>query len=146
MMYRVPKRILFETFEHFRRCGHGRRECQVLWISEWSAIEDINSLVHPRHDGHFGGFTIDGAWLNSLWLELAKSKSGIRVQVHTHPDEAFHSTIDDDFPTIHTPGFLSLVIPRFGLGEIGFDDSYLTEIGPDGGWQQVRIRDRLEVT
>lgn len=71
---------------------------------------------------------------------------GIRVQVHTHPEEAFHSETDDAFPIIHKPGFLSLVIPNFGLGPTGFENAYLTEIQPDGRWQEVAIPSRLVLT
>jgi hypothetical protein len=62
---------------------------------------------------------------------------------HTHPGEAFHSSIDDEFPIIHKPGFLSLVIPNFGLGPVGFADAYLAEIQPNGRWNEVSISSRL---
>jgi len=71
---------------------------------------------------------------------------GIRVQVHTHPAEAFHSAVDDAFPIIHTPGFLSLVIPNFGLGPVGFNDAFLTEIQHDGRWREVALAERIIVT
>ncbi|MDB5513884.1 MAG: hypothetical protein JWQ17_642 [Tardiphaga sp.] len=35
----------------------------------------------------------------------------------------FISKTDDDYPIIHKPGFLSLVIPGFGLGPVGFKDA-----------------------
>lgn len=91
------------------------------------------------------GFQLDSAWLNRFWLDLADTGSGVRVQVHTHPGAAYHSGTDDAFPLINSTGFLSLVIPRFGQGPIGFDEAYLTEIQADGGWRQVSISDRLEV-
>jgi hypothetical protein len=67
------------------------------------------------------------------------------VQVHTHPGAAYHSTTDDAFPLIHSPGFLSLVIPRFAQGPIGFGDAFLAEIQPDGGWRAKSINDALEL-
>jgi hypothetical protein len=45
-----------------------------------------------------------------------------------------------------TLGFLSLVIPNFALGQIGFDEAYLTEIRHDGRWQEVPIAERLILT
>jgi hypothetical protein len=64
----------------------------------------------------------------------------------THPGKAFHSRVDDEFPIIHKPGFLSLVIPNFGLGPVGFEDAYLAEIQPDGTWRQVFISSRVMLT
>jgi hypothetical protein len=118
----------------------------VLWTSSWHSPDEISDVVHPGHQAHGGGFTLDSEWLHKFWLKLAETNSGIRVQVHTHPGGAFHSRTDDQFPIIHTPGFLSLVIPNFGLGEPSFKDAYLTEIQPDGTWQQVSISARLVVT
>ena len=77
-----------------------------------------------------------------IWLQSG-ARVHFRVQVHTHPLEAFHSPTDDEFPIIHKPGFLSLVIPNFGLGPVGFEDAYLTEIQGDGGWREVAIPSRL---
>jgi len=143
--YKVPRRVLDDTFTHFRSCGRGRRECQVLWVSPWDAPETITTVVHPEHEAHGGGFVLDNHWLNDFWLDLARESSGIRVQVHTHPGDAFHSPIDDAYPIIHTAGFLSLVIPNFGLGPEGLDRAYLTEIQENGGWQQAVIAKRLIV-
>ena len=143
--YRLERKLLDETSEHFRACGGGREECQVLWLSPWAQPDTITKVVHPKHTAHMGGFVLDDAWLNAFWLELGDTDMGIRVQVHTHPREAFHSRTDDDYPVIHRPGFLSLVIPNFGLGPVGFDDAYLTEIQESGRWQQMHIPSRLVI-
>lgn len=146
MFYRLDGGVLEATFKHFRACGCGRRECQVLWLSSWDSPQDISRVVHPRHKAHLGGFVLDDQWLSKFWSELGDVNMGIRVQVHTHPGEAFHSATDDAFPIIHKPGFLSLVVPNFGLGPIGFDEAFLTEIQSDGRWQEVAIPSRLVLT
>jgi hypothetical protein len=91
------------------------------------------------------GFELDSDWLSSFWTQLADTKTGVRVQIHTHPGAAFHSPVDDAFPIVHTPGFLSLVIPDFALGGINFERAYLTEIGQAGEWRQVACGARLEI-
>jgi hypothetical protein len=131
---------------HFRDCGRGRRECQVLWLSPWDKPQTITTVVHPEHEAHAGGFVLDDRWLNDFWLALSEKGLGIRVQVHTHPQQAFHSQTDDAFPIVHTNGFLSLVIPNFGLGPVGFDEAYLAEISEDGRWHQAKISERLVLT
>lgn len=123
----------------------GRRECQLYWASSWSDPPGLTHLIHPKHKSNFHGVTLDSAWINKFWLELAERGLGVRVQVHTHPGEAFHSDTDDAFPLIHETGFLSLVIPDFGMGPVGFDRAYLTEIQADGSWQQVPISERFVI-
>jgi hypothetical protein len=144
--YSLPRRFLHETFAHFRGCGRGRRECQVLLLSPWDAPETISGAVHSNHGADRDGFALDDRWLTQFWLSLARENLGIRIQVHTHPGPAFHSPTDDAFPIVHTPGFLSLVIPDFGLGPIGFDDAFLAEIQMDGRWCQVPIADGIVLT
>jgi hypothetical protein len=88
---------------------------------------------------------LDSAWLNNFWIDLARTRSGIRVQVHTHPAAAFHSDLDDEYPIVHSPGFLSLVVPNFAQGPVGFNGAYLTMMQADGSWKQVDIDSHLEV-
>jgi hypothetical protein len=38
------------------------------------------------------------------------------ARIHSHPDEAFHSPVDDTNPALTANGSLSLVVPFFGLG------------------------------
>jgi hypothetical protein len=144
MRYRVPAALLVETFALLRQCGGGRRECQVLWTSEWARPETISGVVHPEHRAHAGGFELSSGWINEFWLELSRTGRGIRAQVHSHPHEAFHSSTDDAYPIIHSVGFLSLVVPDFAQGSVGFERAYLTEITPTGGWREVSPHSRIE--
>lgn len=145
MAFHVPRKVLSLTFDHLRMCGRGRCECQVLWTSSWSAISKITDVVHPKHRAHVGGFEVESGWLTAFWLDLAEKEQGIRVQVHTHPGEAFHSHVDDAYPMIHTPGFLSLVIPEFAKGDVGFEDAFLAQLGEDGRFREVPICQHLKV-
>lgn len=137
--FQISHHLLSETFEHFRECGCGQRECQVLWASSWQSPLAISRVIHSQHSGHAGGFNVESPWLTKLWLELAAANEGIRIQVHTHPQEAFHSEIDDGFPIIHSEGFLSLVIPDFGVHGPTLERAYLTEISTDGRWNSLPI-------
>jgi hypothetical protein len=101
--------------------------------------------VHPRHTASAVGFRVDNDWLNAFWMRLADEDLGVRFQIHTHPGAAYHSATDDAFPLIRAAGFLSLVIPRFAEGTIGFDGAYLTEVQPDGSWLEKAINDALEI-
>jgi hypothetical protein len=145
MRYKVPFNILVRTFDYFRLCGRGESECQVLWTSAWQTPQAITNVVHPIHIADADSFVVDSDWLNALWVRLADTDQGIRVQVHTHQKRAFHSPSDDAFPIIHTPGFLSLVIPNFAMGSVDFNKAYLTEITTGGSWREVRCEDYLEI-
>lgn len=143
--YRLPRRMIEETFTFFRSCGANERECQLYWLSPWDDTLNLSRVVHPRHSSSRYGLTIESAWIGQFWNDLADRGLGVRIQVHTHPGEAFHSETDDSFPLLFDPGFLSLVIPDFAMGPVGFAQAYLTEVQPDGSWKQVNIGDRINV-
>jgi hypothetical protein len=139
----VPQTVLKCTFDQLRRCGRGRRECQVLWTSSWNNPSQITDVVHPQHRAHIGGFEVESDWLTKFWLDLGRLNAGVRVQVHTHPGEAFHSATDDAFPMICTPGFLSLVIPNFATGAATLEEAFLAELDDRGRFMQVPVHARL---
>jgi len=92
-----------------------------------------------------GGYEVDGGWLSTFWKELGQYREGVRLQVHTHPAEAFHSATDDEWPVVHMPGFLSLVIPNFAKGEPGLEGCHLAELQEGGRWSAVDAAAKIEV-
>jgi hypothetical protein len=137
--------MIAETFAILRSCGQYQRECQLYWVGPWADLAQLTEVVHPEHVSNSYGLTIDSDWISKFWANLADRDLGVRVQVHTHPFEAFHSATDDKYPLLFEPGFLSLVIPNFASGRVGFNDAYLTEVQQDGTWREVSIRERLAV-
>jgi hypothetical protein len=145
VMFRLQGSMIEETFEILRSCGSNKHECQIYWLSSWDSPSVITEIAHPLHTSSRAGLCIDSEWINKFWLELARRNLGVRVQIHTHPDEAYHSATDDEFPLVHSVGFLSLVIPNFAMGSVGMQDAYLTEMQPSGRWQQVDVRSRIQI-
>lgn len=143
-MITVPAAVLDDTFGILRPCGGGKRECVAYWLGPVEQPTAVDEVVHPRHASDAHGYQVDDAWLTAFWFELARRRKAVRAQVHTHPDRAFHSASDDGWALVHTPGFLSLVIPRFALGPVGFDRAFLAE-RVQGGWRPLRVHDRLRV-
>ena len=144
-MYRIPRRMIEQTFATFRSCGENQRECQLYWLSPWANPNVLTEVTHPKHWSSRYGLRIESDWINQFWNDMAERGLGVRLQVHTHPAEAFHSATDDAYPLLFDAGFLSLVIPDFAMGPVGFRNAYLTEIQPDGSWRQVPIRERIIV-
>lgn len=145
MRLRLSRSVLEETFALFRRCGDGQRECQAFWIGSWRTPDVVSEIIHPAHSATAASVAVDDAWMNDFWLLLAERGMGLRAQVHTHPGAAFHSATDDAFPVIASEGFLSLVIPRFAAGPVGFDQAFLARMDPIGFWREAAISDCLEV-
>jgi hypothetical protein len=134
MALTLARGIVASTFGKFRRCGQGRDECVIYWTGPRETPGAVDDAVLPRHRAGSDWYETDPAWVTSFFLELRRNGRTARAQVHTHPTAAWHSCIDDRYPLAPSPGFCSLVIPRFGTGPVGLDDSYLAIVGSDGAW------------
>jgi hypothetical protein len=141
----VPEAILEQTFAQFRACGLGRAECVTWWLGPLAEPRVVAEVVHPLHTATAGGYDIAGPWQNEFWLRLASNELELRAQIHTHPGSAFHSSRDDSMAAIQTVGFLSLVIPDFGLGKSSLHGAYLAERAPDGSWLAISPSSRIEL-
>jgi hypothetical protein len=144
-MYNLSRRMLDKSFAIFRSCGGNRRECQLYWLSDWDTPSDLIEVSHPRHAASRFGLSIDSDWITEFWNDLSHRRRSVQVQVHTHPRAAFHSAVDDAYPLLCHAGFLSLVIPDFAMGPVGFENAYLTELQPNGNWREVPINSRLRL-
>lgn len=140
----ISARFIADTFAIFRDCGGAQRECIVYWLGPVNLPHTVDEIVHPYHIAIDGGYEIDDRWVTNFWFELARRQKSVRVQVHTHPHEAFHSATDDHWALIHTPGFLSLVIPDYATGQATLDNVFLTE-RIVRGWREIPVVSRLHI-
>ena len=60
------------------------------------------------------GLLIPGSEYTRLGTLVAEVRRDFCGQLHSHPEDAFHSPTDDANPTMRFGGALSVVIPRFG--------------------------------
>lgn len=63
------------------------------------------------------------------------------ARIHSHPDEAFHSPVDDANPALTAEGSLSIVVPFFGLGLRRGLESCAVYVYGHGEWVAVARED-----
>lgn len=122
------------TSRETRSCG-AHRECVVYWTVSLDAPECVVDVVHPEHTSTPWHYEVADRWLGAFMVDLYRDRRTVRAQVHTHCDAAFHSPTDDMWPLVHTPGFLSLVLPRFAREPLSTASMYLAVIGAEG-WHE----------
>lgn len=130
----LPESVLHETIRQLAQCGAGEAECMLFWFGPADDSETVVGTVHPAHRRSPYGCEVESNWLNSLWFELAEKRLSLRAQIHTHPGLAFHSAIDDEFPIVSQPGFVSVVVPDFGSGPIDLNTYWVGILQNDGSW------------
>ena len=131
---RLPRPVLEGSFRQLRECGAGRAECVLYWCASLDQPDLLARAVHPVHRAGHGGYEVDPDWVTPFFLELRRTREAVRVQVHTHPHGAGHSRTDDQYALVPATGFLSLVIPCFAAGPVGFAGAVLVQLQPDGTW------------
>ena len=139
---RAAPGVLAKSFERFRCCGQGRRECVVYWTGPLSEPGFVDAVEHPLHTATPFGYEVDSGWVTSFFVRLRHNRRSTRAQVHTHPRRASHSQTDDRFALAPARDFLSLVIPEYGMGPASLDAAYLMEMDAGGKWV---ARDPVEV-
>ena len=141
-MLRLGHGVWTETVVQLRDCGDGRNECVVYWTGPLSDDDIVDRVVHPEHTAAPGHYAPTQPWLQRFWVSLHHERRTVRGQVHTHGGRAFHSRTDDEYPLVHTTGFLSLVVSDFARspGSVGL---YLVEMGADGQWRRAAVADRI---
>lgn len=135
----VREGLLAQTLSVLRRCGAGRDECVAFWAGPVDEPGVVDTFLHPDHRSGRGGYEVCEEWLVEAWERLDKEGLAVRLQVHTHPFEAFHSATDDAYPIVATPGFYSLVLPRFGEEPQTLGDAYLARLEADGTFAEVDV-------
>jgi hypothetical protein len=133
-LLRLARDVVRKSFRTLRDCGRGECECAVYWTGP--AGEDlVDGFEHPVHKRSPFGYEVDDNWLTGFWKCLATSKRSVKAQLHTHPGQAFHSAVDDQWPIVSQAGFISIVIPNFAIGEPSLDSAWVGCLQPDGKWR-----------
>lgn len=111
---RITKRGVGLTLEYLQDAGRRNSECVVLWLGRrlTDSIEVEQVWLPPHRAGRLY-FEFNEAAMTAMMAKLRKERQMIVAQVHSHPEEAFHSSADDDWAVIRHEGALSLVVPYF---------------------------------
>jgi hypothetical protein len=146
--YRVSTSIIAESMHALRDGSAGRREWVILWqgriLSESTA--EITRLIVPLQITGPYHFNIPLEERLRLLDQVSSQAEFILVQLHTHPQEAFHSQADDRFAITKHIGAISIVIANFGADWSGdfLNASVHRHLGA-GQWRKLRPDEVVEL-
>ncbi len=143
-MLTLDEGLLRETLTTLRSCGKDENECVVYWSGPLERRGAVDAVLHPVHLAGPDFYEVDPRWLDSTWVQLARTRRTLRAQVHTHGGLAFHSASDDGFPIVQTEGFASLVLPDHAAHD-DLEGAYLCRLDSTGRWQEMQVADGLTV-
>lgn len=137
-----PKHFIDDIYQKMQITGAEGYERLALCAGTRNGMEfHINRIVYPEQTLHKTpsgvSFHVSGEELERLGDWLYEKQVSLIAQIHSHPNEAYHSKTDDDYAIITRAGGLSIVIPDFGTSDIDFKNSAFYRLYPDTGWTEL---------
>jgi proteasome lid subunit RPN8/RPN11 len=111
-MLEISARMIASTVDHLR--ASKRRERVVLWLGRRDDERIcVDEVFVPMQETEADFFRIPEEGMAEVLTHLRPERLMVAAQVHTHPEDAFHSPADDRWAIVRHVGALSLVVPRF---------------------------------
>lgn len=134
----VPAYVVATTHAHLRAKGATREEGVVLWRGTFEPPRITGAIV-PAQDTSEGRFRVALEERQRISSELSGTGEMIVTQVHSHPNGAFHSWIDDKEAIPRRVGAYSLVVPDFGARAGLLDEAALYQLDACGRWRDAPL-------
>lgn len=147
--FQVPATIIGQTEDALRSAGAEGYEAFVLWSGRQEGrLFNVRTVHVPKQDSYRldSGLCVrvDGNELHRLNVWLYEASEILAIQVHAHPDEAYHSETDDTYPIVATLGGLSIVAAEFCRLGLFTPSTAIYRLYPEGWIEQAA--DLIEVT
>ena len=112
LMLNIPRDLIGVTVDVLRRARFVERV--ALWLGRRASHAiTVQEVFVPIQETEADYFKIPQQGMSQLLEHLHARRLMVAAQVHTHPQDAFHSGADDRWALVRHAGALSLVIPRF---------------------------------
>ena len=132
---RIPYSILEKTLEFFKEYGKHDLEACAIWVGEeHHDIFEIKEVWFPKQENTMISYHIPDIDVHNINVKLNKYKYSAIAQLHTHPGDAFHSSVDDEYTILSLPGSFSIVMPDYGDIPICAIDDWVVYRLLNGEW------------
>lgn len=146
---RIRRDVLVETLVTLKRAGRQRKEGITLWLGvRGGAVDEVQLPYEPIHEASVDFFHIPPHGVQHLMRKMEETETCVVAQIHSHPQEAFHSRADDHWAIVRHFGAFSLVLPHFALMtclENFMSQVAVFRLGTDDRWCQVKAASALEI-
>lgn len=142
LTFLIPSTVIAETRATLAEIGEHRVEGVVLWIGKEpvdGTVEILEALVPWQvalrsEDGL--AVTIPDWEVSELILGLEPG-TYIPIRVHSHPQDAYHSSTDNLNRILSHKGSISIVVPWFAKSEMRLGECSVNELGSDFRWSEL---------
>ena len=142
----VPRFAVDRAYAHFREHGRQGFEGMALWVGKCAGDRfTVEECYVPRQEAvrtaHGLLWRVGSEELHRLNMWLYQNGCMIIAQLHSHPTDAYHSEMDDQYAIATKAGSLSLVIPNFAGAPFSLRTSAVYRLDAEGRWQELNCQD-----
>lgn len=140
--FEFQNECLSEAYSFLKKAGNKYYEAVALFAGKVDGSNAIISeVICPLQEcsrSEYGlMYTVDGKELHRINLWLYENKLKLIAQIHSHPNEAFHSETDDEFPIAATLGCLSIVVPFFAQNPLNHFEWAYFRLFSEAFWEEL---------
>lgn len=145
----VERAVIQGTLRTLQEFGDRGLEGLVLWLGEIEPgiariIQAYVPVQHPITSETGLGYFVSGETLFELNRSLETTGLRLIAQVHSHPEEAYHSDADDRYAIVTADGGLSLVVPNFGHASAD-PSSWAVYRLSQGNWRELSFKETRDL-
>lgn len=140
----ISKFHLKKAFDFLRSAGDKRVEGIALFAGfDEGSTFFIKEVVIPQQKSYILEqglmYAVDGDELHKINVWLYENKMKLIAQIHSHPQEAYHSSADDRFPIVDTYGGISIVVPDFATGKVTLKETAIYRLSMSKTWDKLTL-------
>lgn len=145
----LPKSCAVDAFDWMYNCGKRYVEGVALWagVREGESFYIKKTIIPQQKAGNLEDgliYFVDGEELHRISLELFDTGMQMIAQIHSHPNEAYHSETDDAYPIVTAIGGVSVVVPNFAKGGLNLYEWAVYRYFPESGWTELNEKDKTD--
>ncbi len=146
----VPPECIQKAYELMRYAGENRVEGVALFAGyEKDNKFYISQTIIPKQTAYrleLGLLYAVGAdELHRINVWLYQNNLSIIAQIHSHPNEAYHSETDDAYPIVATKGGISIVVPRFAKDPIDLKNWAVYRLSSENRWVELNYSEKEKI-
>jgi hypothetical protein len=139
-MVEVPHPVAAEA--HTALAAAGRHGLEGMAF--WAGVQDgptfrVRETIVPEQNGvrsaHGLLVSVGQAELRRINLHLYRSGLRLLAQIHSHPTDAYHSKVDDEYAIATALGSFSIVVPNFARAPFAIGNCATYRLTAPPFWQ-----------
>ena len=140
-VFQIPNEVVRVSEDALKRAGRDGHELFVLWTGTVAGqVFRVEHTYVPTQRSYRDDsgvcVRVEGPELHRLNRWLYEHSQVLAIQIHTHPDEAYHSDTDNTYPIVTSLGGLSVVVPDFCRKGLRSPGAVVYRLRSNG-WEQL---------